>query len=400
MQIINLKHLRAEGLVPEHDLGALDKGMKVMIERSVAQPPLQTLYGHLQEVTGVAVSRAPQPRIVSGSLDSTVRVWDRKTGVGRILKHPAAVKAVACTPAPTGPNLCLSGGADGVGRLWDIDSDSPKPVRVLNEKDKHRGAINCVAFSPDGAACATGGDDREIHVWDTATGELKYKLLGHGGAVTALQFLPQSELLSAARDGSVRVWKLGTQAGRLEQVHQRRSGDVAQVGATPDGRHFLFDAYQDKALRVLSLPDGATEGVLKNPTNAGQFTTLARFSPDGQTVLTAGTDGRLQLWRSPLTTGRAHVLRQLESDERAQPSCGAFAPDGSFVVAGTKDKNVLVWTMPDKQEIEQLRTAKIVFIDPAIDSTSHQTRIWAELDNSDGLKPGVTVTIVAYPPAK
>jgi WD40 repeat protein/biotin carboxyl carrier protein len=394
MQIINLKKLRAEGMVDEQQLPYLRKDMQVVVEHPIAQRPLQTLVGHLQEVTGVAVTRGDNPRIVSASLDGTVRVWDRTTGSDfRILKHPAAVKAVACTPATAKANLCLSGGADGVGRLWDLDGTSPKPLRVLD--GKHRGAINCAAFSPDGAVCATGGDDRDINVWDVATGALKYKLTGHGGAVTGLQFLPKSQLLSAGKDKTLRLWKLGTEAGRQEESYPGRSGDVAQLAASPHGRHVLFDPYQSKALRVLSLPEGMTEGVVKNPASSGPFTALALFAPDGQTVLTAA-EGRLQLWRSPLSTGRAYVLRQLETEERAEPTSAAFAPDGSFLVAGTKDKNVLVWPTPDKQEIEQLRTAKIVYIDPAL-ASSHQTRVWCELDDASGLQPGATVTVVGYP---
>ena len=43
-----------------------------------------------------------------------------------------------------------------------------------------------VAYSPDGRTFATGGADRLIRVYDTATGKLLNKLEGHKGAVTAL----------------------------------------------------------------------------------------------------------------------------------------------------------------------------------------------------------------------
>src|SRR5205823_7458667 len=56
-QIINLKKLRAEGLVEEQYLPYLKKGMKVAVERSRAERPMLTLVGHLQEVTGVAVTK-------------------------------------------------------------------------------------------------------------------------------------------------------------------------------------------------------------------------------------------------------------------------------------------------------------------------------------------------------
>src|SRR5262249_6346756 len=148
-QILNMKKLRAEGFIEEQYLPSLKKGMKVVIERSAAQRPMLTLVGHLQEVTGVAVNRDAR-LIVSSSLDGTVWVWDQMEGKGiRKLVHPTEVKAVACTPPGAKANLCLSGGRDGQGRIWDLDSNSTTPLRSLN--GKHHNAINCVAFSPDGA---------------------------------------------------------------------------------------------------------------------------------------------------------------------------------------------------------------------------------------------------------
>src|SRR5207244_3371651 len=122
--------------------------------------------------------------------------------------HGVMVRCVACSPKGAKDNFCLSGGSDGMARLWDLNANSEKPKKVLDSK--HRGAIQCVAFTPDGKYCATGGDDREIIVHDTATGAFKYRLTGHRGAVTSLQFLPDAQLLSVSKDNTLRLWKLGT----------------------------------------------------------------------------------------------------------------------------------------------------------------------------------------------
>lgn len=398
--IRNLTRLRAEGLVDEQYYTRLRKGMKVSIEPFQAQGPEQTLVGHLQEITGVSVSRDQEPRIVSSSLDGTVRVWDRGARrEQRILRHPVAVRAVACTPAATGPNLCLSGGADGSARLWDIDQAEPTPVREL--AGKHRGAILCVAFSPDGAFCATAGDDRDICLWNTADGTLLYRLTGHIGAVTSVQFTPSFQLVSTARDNTLRLWEtLGTKGYDPNQVMvlPRRSGDVTQLGVSPDGRHVMFDPWQSKTLRMLSLPEGSNEGELRNLNGASQFTTFALFSPDGRWILTAGaSDGRLQLWRSPFGAPRAYIQRQLVSSERAQPTCAAFAPSGAFMVAGTRDRQIFVWPMNFAGNFEQPLAAVLSNVEKSLDSSSHQVRIWAELDNPGTLLPGGVVNMVRYP---
>ena len=57
---------------------------------------------------------------------------------------------------------------------------------------------------------------------------------------------------------------------------------------------------------MLSLDDRQIEGVIRSFAVATNFTTMALFAPDGNTVLTnSASDGRLQLWRTPGLAGGA-----------------------------------------------------------------------------------------------
>ena len=126
---------------------------------------------------------------------------------------------------------------------------------------------------------------------------------------------------------------------------------------------------------------------------------MALFSPDGRLALTAGSsEGRLQLWRAPTIATRPYEVRQLVARERSPATCAAFAPDGSFLVTGTKDRQVLVWPLPSTQEVEQVITAELTLIEPAVESSARQVRVWAEVPNPAGrLLPGTTVTVTVYP---
>jgi len=89
-------------------------------------------------------------------------------------------------------------------------------------------------------------------------------------------------------------------------------------------------------------------------------------------------------------------MRQLVSTGTTT-SCGAFSPDGSFIVTGTKDRLVLVWPVPPKEEFDQPLTAEITLAERSLDS-DRQVRVWAEFDNSKAkLIPGTTSTMVYYP---
>jgi WD40 repeat protein len=400
-EVYNLEQLRVKAQVELQHLPELQTGMKVVIEPTYRRDPEQTFGGHQREVTSVAVSKNTKtPQIVSGSRDGTVRVWERTSmRERRVFRHPSSVEAVACTPPGAAANLCLAGVADGRAWLWDLDNPSDGPIREL--KGQHRGAVTSVAFSTDGNLCATGGDLSDIHVWDTATGELRYRCSSpQRGAVTTLQFTPDGRLVSSV-DSTVRLWTFSADGARAETMTEGRSkASVSRLSVSPDGKRMLFE--HDKELRLMSLPDWRIEGALQNPTAAEGFTSKALFSPDGRLALAvsgSSSEGRLQLWRLPTETTRGYALRHLVTgSERSQASCGAFAPDGSFIVTGNKEGQVFVWSMPTKEEVEQQLTADVKFIGKSIDSSQRQVELWAELKNPDGrLLPGDLVTIVVYP---
>src|SRR5262249_3910660 len=218
--------------------------------------------------------------------------------------------------------------------------------------------------------------------------------------------------ISAGRDNTIVLWKLpaGNPPVRVAES-DRRSGDVAVLGVSSDGKRVLFD--QGKELRLVSLENRQVEGVLQNPSSSSNFTTMALFSPDGKTILTnVAADGRIQLWRAPdAAHPRPAELRQFIWTSGAV-TCGAFAADNTFAVTGTQDNRVLVWPMPSGKEIDNTLTAKLTLVESSLDGASRQVRVWAELDNplvddpdKPGEKrlllvPGGTATMVMFPQAK
>jgi WD40 repeat protein len=407
VQIFDPKKLRIEGLVEMQYVGLLKEGDEVVVEPSRFMRHEKLLRGHLQEVTAVAVGKKNE--IVSASEDKSVIVWDRSGNQKLKIDHPTAVRSVACTGPNAAANLCLTGAGDGTARLFDLDAGAGTPIHTLT--GQHSGNINCVAFSPDGKWCATGGEDKAICLWDVETGkviqrfiggqrnlsaEAAAKVGGHRGAVTSLAFLSGNRFVSAGKDNMLLVWTLrddGSKAGPPQQM-DRRSGDVATLGVNPTKQEVLFD--YGRELRVLTVPDIHTRGVLQTASGAMNFSTMALFSPDGNSILTAaGTEGRLQLWRAPTEQRRAHELFQMISPAGAA-TCGAFAPDGSFLVTGTRDRQLLIWKAPTKEETAEMK-ATVKLVEKALDSNSGQVRIWADLKDPQGLVPGTTATLVVYP---
>jgi WD40 repeat protein len=406
LEMQDFRKVRIHCRVDLQDLQVVqDPNSVFAVEATRAVAPQRVLSGHMGEVNGVAVSKDDQ--IVSVSEDRTARVWEKKGprwGRERLkLDHPAAVRAVACTPAKAEKNLCLTGAADGVARLYNLSAEGDVFVRPLT--GGHKDAINCVAFSPDGHWAVTGGDDRAICLWDVDEGKLLQTFpeeSRHKGGVTSVAFLsvgPEHKLsvMSAGRDNAMIVWPLSGNGAPEKAIRlDRRGGDVQTLGVSPDGNQVLFD--QGKELRVLSSENGALVGSLSS-TSGSSFSKIALFSPDGKLILTSGGAGKLGLWEAPTEETRGHERRQLvwtsNRDEQATVNAGAFAPDGSFAVTGMQNRNVIVWPMPTAKEMSDRLTAKVFNIEPEVNSG--QVKVTAEMVNPGYLFPGDVVTLVVYP---
>jgi WD40 repeat protein len=413
LEMVDLSKLRIRARVDLQDLGGLpdpedpqdgQRLVDVEVTREVPPLPRGILAGHMGEVTGVAVSKDSK-QIVSVSDDGTVRVWDLKLqGPRTTWRQPRTrVRAVACTGPRADKNLCLTGAADGVARLYDLaDLKELRPF-----EGGHKAAITSVAFSPDGRWAVTGGEDNAICLWDVASGQKQAfpAKWGHGGHVTSVTFLasgpednPRLSVVSAGRDDVLRVWPLKPD-GSPEQpaVLEGRGGEVLTLGVNARGNQLLFD--QGRHLQVLSAEEGhALVGSL-TATGGTNFSRLALFSPDGNLILASGGGGRLGLWRAPTDKVRGHELERLvwtSREEQATTTCGAFAPDGSFLVTGTQGRNVIVWPMPKKEDVERRLVARVFNRDPEVSQGT--VRVTLEMDDPPPyLLPGDAVTLVVYP---
>ena len=86
-----------------------------------------------------------------------------------------------------------------------------QPIGELRLLIGHTGAVNGIAFSPDGKTIATGSDDKTARLWSATTGEHIATLTGHTDDVKGVAFSPDGNTIATGSyDKTVRLWDAKT----------------------------------------------------------------------------------------------------------------------------------------------------------------------------------------------
>ncbi|KFZ16002.1 hypothetical protein V502_05289 [Pseudogymnoascus sp. VKM F-4520 (FW-2644)] len=288
--------------------------------------PLQTLEGHSNRVTSVAFS-ADGTQVVSGSDDETVQLCDAATGalLQTLEGHSSSVTSVAFSPDGT---QVVSGSYDATVRLWDAATGA-----LLQTVEGHSNSVMSVAFSPDGTQVVSGSYDTTVRLWDAATGAPLQTLEGHSNRVTSVAFSPDgTQVISGSYDDTVRLWDAAT--GASLQTLEGHSNGVYSVAFSRDGTQVVSGS-DDTTVRLW---DAATGALLQTLEGHSSLVTSVAFSPDGTQVVSGSYDDTVRLWDA--ATGAP--LQMLEGHSRSVTSV-AFSRDGTQVVSGSYDRTVRLW---------------------------------------------------------
>jgi WD40 repeat protein len=155
--------------------------------------------------------------------------------------HRGGVTCIDVPPSMYRPDSLLSGGEDGLIKLWTLKSLSPsdqsgvqspqRQPRFFNSRQilpvapidfdasdaqvltGHQGRIICIKTAWHGDKLLSGGADKTIRLWDLSgsTGKPLSTLRGHQGIITQTHFWGPNTIVSASTDRSIALWD--TRAG-------------------------------------------------------------------------------------------------------------------------------------------------------------------------------------------
>lgn len=322
---------------PEFSRSSTRDAVSVFQDARAADAELAVLSGH----AGVVVSAGYSPegnRVITGSVDKTVRVWDARTGLqlAVLSGHDGTVFSVAYSP--DGRHI-VTGSGDGTVRIWDARTFVPLSVLTV-----HGGAVRSAAYSPDGNRIVTASDDKTARVWDARTGAQLAVLSGHGGIVRSAAYSPDGAyIITASDDKTARIWDART-AREIRSLtgHERR---VTSAAYSPDGAR-IVTASLDKTARVWDAMNGTQLEVLPGHGD-GAFD--AAFSRDGTRIVTGAGDWKARIWDA--RTGRQLAVLFAHSGTVMSV---AFSPDGERVMTASGDKTARIWETRNEAQSEIL----------------------------------------------
>ena len=285
----------------------------------------ETLHAHTDEVTSVAFSPLDGNTLASASLDGTVRLWDMITREYAVtLATPEDEYYDGFFGIAFSPDGATIASVDGGGtvRLWDVRTGENTRTLTIPYGGPYN--LTSVAFSPDGATIATGSkghfkwdrnfrgepvkdwDDNLSLLWDVDTGESLIAGWGNSGAVNSVAFSPDGATMATA-SGVMKFIDKTTDVftgnhyyhhsyGLRRQVRAQDESQVEfsmlSVAFSPDG---LFLATGDSAstVELWSVYGGTQTLTLTGHTEA---VNSVAFSPDGNILASGSDDGTLRLW--------------------------------------------------------------------------------------------------------
>jgi WD40 repeat protein len=282
------------------------------------------LAAHAGDVFALAFTRDGR-FMVSGGRDGVVRVWDVRAGSVRftLTGHEGDVNSVAVDPAGTWVASC---GDDGTVRVWDLATGAARGVVA-----RTGAVILGMAVSPDGQSLAFADGDNTVALWDV--GNTDRRVLGRVPArVEAVAFAPDGRRVAVGcQNGEVRVWDLAG-AAPAERMLGQGTNQVTELNFSPDGR-YLAAAFRWGGAAVWEADSGR-----KLPFPSVDDVEALDFSPDGRVFVTGSRDGLVRFyapgeWRL-LRTLRLHAMRVWRF---------AFEPDGRRLATAFGDGTVQRW---------------------------------------------------------
>ncbi|KAK3292813.1 WD40-repeat-containing domain protein [Chaetomium fimeti] len=240
---------------------------------------------------------------------------------------------------PRSSHLGLSGGADGMIKIWDVY----RKREVLRSFAGHNKAVTDLSFNNDGTKFLSGGFDRRIRLWDTETGQCINRF-NCGKTPHVIKFNPSAEngheFLAGLSDNRILQYDSRT-GNETIQDYDHHLGAINTIEFIDENRRFMSTS-DDRSLRVWEYGIPVEIKTISEP-DMFALTKSAQH-PSGKYVLYQCSDNSIVAYSIGSEKFRQHRKKAWRGHNTAGSAIGlTCSPDGQFVASGDTGGSVCFW---------------------------------------------------------
>lgn len=245
-------------------------------------------------------------------LDETQAHEKCENSVYKCDEHQPSIKSLNINTSSHG-KLFISGGDDGLTKLWTIENEKIKNIRFFPRTDAR---INSANFSsgceypitPE-TKCriVTASSDSQVKIWNPSlpnTPLAKFDAYGEEESTEVVRFSTKDAniLATASETGKVKLWKLdkdkrvGIQSIKVDSYAEFKAhqGNIVTFRFSDDGE-LITAGKDDGVVRFWNVDPSIPPKYLQLKKHKGPIYSV-RFSPDAQKIATASDDGTVKMW--------------------------------------------------------------------------------------------------------
>lgn len=263
------------------------------------------------------------------------RLWDVREDAPQrreLMSFSPHAAVASVSYSPDGKRI-VTGSWDSSARIWNVATGRAE-LKLVGE---HQGYVNSAVFSPDGQFVLTASDDRTAKLWNAQTGKVVRTYGQHSGPVHMASFSPRGEIVvTASEDKTARIWN--TETGALVRELKGHTWGVLSAAFSADGARVVTGS-DDNTAKIWDVATGELQATL--PGHTAAITSVA-FAPDGKRILTASEDFTAKLWDAE----NYKEIMNLKGHTRELTSI-AFSRDGRYALTGSRDGTAILWLTTD-----------------------------------------------------